>query len=135
MKNLSFLFLVSALALGVVACGNKDKDGGSSNRFSSDPYKVTTVNGYLDTNQPIALVGNTTYSISQNSYQIMAQAFQVAQQQGIQPVMVNGSQKFKARITGSLQTGYQQQGGYQQQSGYQQQGSQTLNVTQAVIYR
>ena len=49
--------------------------------------------------------------------------------------MVNGSQKFKARITGSLQTGYQQQGGYQQQSGYQQQGSQTLNVTQAVIYR
>ena len=65
----------------------------------------------------------------------MAQAFQVAQQQGIQPVMVNGSQKFKARITGSLQTGYQQQGGYQQQSGYQQPGSQTLNVTQAVIYR
>jgi hypothetical protein len=128
MKNLSFLFLVTALALVVVACGNKDKDSGLSNHFSSDPYKVSTVEGYLDTNQPVAFIGNTTYQISQNSFQIMSQAFQVAQQQGIQPVMVNGSQRFKAKITGSLQTGYQQQGGYQQ-------GSQTLNVTQAVIHR
>lgn len=131
MKNFSFLFLVVVLALGVVACGNKNSSSGPSASFSSDPYKVSTVNGYLDINQPVVQVGNITYQVSQNSYSVMNQAFSLARQQGIQPTMVNGSQKFKARITGSLagQTGYQQ---YPQQ---QQGMGNTLNVTQAVIYR
>ena len=131
MKNFSFLFLVVVLALGVVACGNKNSSSGSSSSFSSDPYKVSTVNGYLDVNQPVVQVGNITYQVSQNSYGIMNQAFSLAQQQGIQPTLVNGSQKFKAKITGSLagQTGYQQ---YPQQ---QQGMGNTLNITQAVIYR
>jgi hypothetical protein len=131
MKNFSFLFLVVVLALGVVACGNKNSSSGPSSSFSSDPYKVSTVNGYLDINQPVVQVGNITYQVSQNSYSVMNQAFSLARQQGIQPTMVNGSQKFKARITGSLasQTGYQQ---YPQQ---QQGMGNTLNITQAVIYR
>lgn len=122
MKNLSFLFLVTVLALGIVtACGKKDDGGGSASRFSSDPYRVSTLEGYLDTMQPYAYVGNVTYTISQNSYPIMAQAFNQAQQQNIQPV--NG--RFKARITGSVQATNQQ---------YQQQGSNILNVTSAVIH-
>ncbi len=131
MKNFSFLFLVVALALGVVACGNKNSSSGSSSSFSSDPYKVSTVNGYLDVNQPVVQVGNITYQVSQNSYSIMNQAFSLAQQQGIQPTMVNGSQKFKAKITGSLAT----QTGYQQYPQQQQGMGNTLNITQAVIYR
>ena len=124
MKNFTFLFLVVALALGVVACGNKNKSSGSSTSFSSDPYQVSTVDGYLDVNQPVVQVGNITYQVSQNSYTVMNQAFRLAQQQGIQPT----SQKYKAKITGSMaaQTGYQQ---------YPQQGvGNTLNITQAVIY-
>jgi hypothetical protein len=134
MKNLSFLVLTVALAIGVVSCGGKDSGGSSSSGFSSDPYKVSTVKGYLNVQQPIAVVGNQTYTISQQSYNIMSQAFQQAQQQNIQPTMVNGAQMYKANITGSVgQQGTYQQGG--QQAGYPQQGGNVLNVTQAVIYR
>ena len=138
MKNLSFLLLITVMAFGVASCGNKNKDkDSSSSTLSSDPYRVSTVNGYLDTLQPIVTVGNTTYQISQNSYQIMEQAFLRAQQTQppIQPTMVNGSYKYMARITGSLMSGYQQQAGVQ--SGYpqQQQVGNTLNVTAAEIYR
>ena len=130
MKNFIFLFLVVALALGVVACGNKNTSSGASTTFSSDPYQVSTVDGYLDMNQPVVQVGNITYQVSQNSYTVMNQAFRLAQQQGIQPTLVNGSQKYKAKITGSMaaQTGYQQNP--QQQQGV----GNTLNITQAVIY-
>jgi len=129
MKNISFLVLTVALAIGVVSCGGKDNSsGGSSSGFSTDPYKVSTVKGYLHTKQPIAKVGNQTYQISQQSYNIMSQAFQQAQQQNIQPVMIDGVQMFRANITGSV-------GGNQQYQSGSQQGGNVLNVTQAVIYR
>ena len=130
MKNFIFLFLVVALALGVVACGNKNTSSGASTTFSSDPYQVSTVDGYLDMNQPVVQVGNITYQVSQNSYTVMNQAFRLAQQQGIQPTLVNGSQKYKAKITGSLAS----QAGYQQSPQQQQGVGNTLNITQAVIY-
>lgn len=131
MKNLSFLVLTVVLAIGVVSCGGKDSGESSNSGFSTDPYKVSTVKGYLHTQQPIAKVGSQTYTVSQQSYNIMSQAFQLAQQQNIQPTLVDGVQMFKANITGSLsqpQTGYQQ-------TGYSQQIRSVLNVTQAVIYR
>jgi hypothetical protein len=136
MKNLGFLFLVTALALGVVACGNKDKSSGSATSFSSDPYKVSTVVGYLDVSQPIVVVGNVTYQLSQNSYAVVNQALNLAHQQGIQPVMINGVQKLKANITGSLVTQNQQypQQQYPQQYPQQNTGN-ILNVTQAVVIR
>lgn len=138
MKNLGFLFLVTALALGVVACGNKDKSSSSSasgQPFTASPYGVPatiqTRVGYLDVSQPIVVVGNVTYQLSQNSYAVVNQAMNLAHQQGIQPVMINGVQKLKANITGSLQTQNQQ---YPQQ--YPQQGTgNILNVTQAVVIR
>ena len=129
MKNLGFLFLVAVLSLGVVSCGNKDKGSSSTNRFSSDPYRASTVEGYLDASQPFAYVGNDTYTISQNSFQAIGQAFQQAQQQGIQPV--NG--RFKARITGSVQATNQQQQ-YPQNPQYPQQTGNVLNVTSAVVH-
>lgn len=130
MKNLSFLVLTVVLAIGVVSCGGKKDSGSSNSGFSTDPYKVSTVKGYLHTQQPIAKVGNQTYTISQQSYNIMSQAFQQAQQQNIQPTMVDGVQMFKANITGSVGQQQTQQGG-----SYPQQGGNVLNVTQAVIYR
>ena len=133
MKNLSFLVLTVVLAIGVISCGNKDSNSsGSTSTFATDGYTVSTVQGYLNVQQPIAVVGNQTYTISQQSYNITSQAFQLAYQQNIQPTMINGAQMFKANITGSL--GSQQTTGYQQ-GGYPQQGGNVLNVTQAVIYR
>ena len=126
MKNFIFLFLVVALALGVVACGNKNTSSGASTTLSSDPFQVSTFDGLLDVNQPVVQVGNTTYQVSQNSYTVMNQAFRLAQQQGIQPT----SQKYKAKITGSVAA----QAGYQQNPQQQQGVGNTLNITQAVIY-
>jgi len=142
MKNLGFLFLVSALALTLVACGNKD--GGNNSGSSSNPFsvgangvpKIETRSGYLDVSQPIAQVGNVRYQIPQTSYQVIGLAFQRAQavQPPIQPVLINGVYKYKAKITGSIAPQYgMQQGGIQ--SGVQQSYGSILNITQAVIVR
>lgn len=134
MRNLSFLLFITVLALGVVSCGNKDKDSSATTRLSSDPYRPSTVEGYLDVVQPTALIANVTYQISQNSFPVMNQAWSTAQQQGVQPVMINGSQKFKARITGSIQTATQQTQPNQPNQQYPQQSGNILNVTQVVIH-
>jgi len=139
--------MVSVFDLGLVGCGNKDSSS-SSNSISRDPYKVSSFEAQLDAQTGSVQVGTTHYTVSQQSIQVMMQAFQQAQMQGIQPTAVNGSYKFKVRITGYLTGGQQQyqQGGYQQpyQQGYQQSGYQTgynqpysneLVVTQAVIHR
>lgn len=138
MKNISF-FVFTVMTFFLVACGNDKKEGSSNNTFSTNPYQVSTVEGLINIQQPIIEVGSTSYQVSQQSYQVINQAVHMAQQQGIQPVLVNGVQKYRAKITGSLgstgtyQGGYYQQGGYQ--SGYQQNVGNTLNVTQAVIHR
>ena len=129
MKNFIFLFLVVALALGVVACGNKNTSSGASTSFSSDPYQVSTVDGLVNIDNYSIMVGNTTYQSSQQSIQVLVNAVRLASQQGIP---LNNARQLKAKITGSQQA--QQQGGYTQQ--YPQQGvGITLNITQAVVYR
>jgi hypothetical protein len=136
MKNVLFL-TITALFL-FVACGKDEESGKSNSRFSTDPYKVSTVEGYVSRQQPIFEVSNQTYTLSQASYQIMTQAFQLADQQGIQPQVINGQQKYRARITGSLGTmNYpMQQNSYQYPNQqYNQMGANTLNVQSAVIIR
>jgi hypothetical protein len=129
MKNFIFLFLVVALALGVVACGNKNTSSGASTSFSSDPYQVSTVDGLVNVDNYSIIVGNTTYQSSQQSIQVLVNAVRLASQQGIP---LNNARQLKAKITGSQQA--QQQVGYTQQ--YPQQGvGNTLNITQAVVYR
>ena len=131
MKNFIFLFLVVALALGVVACGNKNTSSGSSSStsFSSDPYQVSTVDGLVNVDNYSIMVGNTTYQPSQQSIQVLVNAVRLASQQGIP---LNDARQLKAKITGSQQA--QQQVGYTQQNPQQGVGN-TLNITQAVIYR
>jgi hypothetical protein len=128
MKNLGFLFLVTALALGVVACGNKDKSSGSASSFSSDPYKVSTIDTLVNVDNYAIQVGNTTFQPSQQSMQVLVQAIILASQQNIP---LNSSRQLKTRITGSLVTQNQQ---YQQQYPQQSSGN-ILNVTQAVVIR
>lgn len=133
MKNLSFLVIVAALALGVVACGNKDKNSGSSNQiFSSDPYKVSTVRGYVVPQGRLFIVGVTTYNISPQSDTEMQRAFSLVQ--GVQPKLIpnNGQSGFLADLTGSVvSNGIQGSIPQQTQQGY---GS-TINVSHAVIHR
>jgi hypothetical protein len=136
MKNILFL-TITALFL-FVACGKDEESGKSNQRFSSDPYKVSTVEGYVSRQQPIFEVSNQTYTLSQSSYQIMTQAFQQADRDGIQPQIINGAQKYRARITGSLGTmNYPvQQNNYQYPNQqFNQNNINTLNVQSAVIIR
>ena len=131
------LVLTSVLSLLITACGGKDNSSGSSSSsFSVDPNRTSTVTGYLSQQQPTFEVGATTYQLAQGSYPIINSAFQAAQQQGIQPVLINGAYKYRARITGSMLTQYTQQGYPQpQQQPQPQYNTGTLNVVQAVIIR
>lgn len=139
------------LLLGLIACGKNNESTGNQT-FSSDPYKVTTMEALINVQTGNVEVGGQTYSVTQNSFSVMSQAFQQAQLQGIVPLQVNGVYKYRARITGSLASGYSQygypqggtvQGGYVQvQIGnynqgnmYPQTGLQQLNVSQAIIHR
>lgn len=115
MKNLSFLFLLIVLSLGVVSCGNKDKD--SKAGLSSDPYRIQTTVGYIDfavQNGRLFQVGNTSYQIvDQNN--AMAQAYNTAQNNGI---IVQNISRYKATISGYFSNGQvvnQQQGSPNQQ--------------------
>ena len=148
MKNLSFLVLTVALAIGVVSCGGKDNKSGDSGSFSTDPYKVTTVKGLVNVDNYQIRVGSQTYQPDSQSMQIVANA--VIEASRLQ-IPLNSARQLKINVTGSLsqagypQGGYQQggmQGGFQQ-GGYQQggmqggypQGGNTLNIQQAVVYR
>ncbi len=135
MKNVLFLTLTTLFFF--VACGKDEKSGNKSTRFSTDPYKVSTVEGYVSRQQPIFEVSNQSYTLSQSSYQVMDQAFQLADQQQIKPQIINGQQKYRARITGSLGTlNYPMQQNYQYPNQqYNQIGANMLNVQSAVIIR
>ncbi len=133
MRTLNF-FTIALLSLGLGACGGKENSTGTST-FSADPYKVTTVSGYVPTQQPVFEAGGKVYQLSQQSYQIMSSAFQVAQQQGIQPTLIGGVYKYKARVTGSLAPSSNQPYMPQPGQAYSTSTSTTLNVTQAVITR
>jgi hypothetical protein len=116
------LFLLNILTLLLlVSCGDRNNTGNEAQGFSSDPYRVSTMNGLIDINQPIAEVGGQTYQISQQSFPVVNMALHQGFQQGIQPV----NNKFKAKITGSVMNN--------QMNGMQQQ--QVLNITQAQVYR
>lgn len=135
MKNISFLVFV-VMTFFLVACGNEKKES-STQRFSSS---YSSAEALINAQQPLIEVGGTTYQISQQSYQVINQAVYMAQQQGIQPVMLNGASKYRANVTAALEVSGAYQGGYNQQSGYQggyQQptASNILNITQAVIHR
>jgi hypothetical protein len=133
MKIWSLLFLVG-LSFSMTSCGNKNQSSGVGS--SVDPYKVSTFEALINTQNGNVEIGTSIYVVSQQSYSAMGMAFQQAQAQGIMPMLHQGVYKYRAKITGSIGSIYQQnnQGGYQ--SGYNQpMGANTLNVTQVVIHR
>lgn len=112
-----------------IACGKDNKSSGGGNGLSSNPYKQSTVTGYLWGDGRIT-VGSTTYQMMSNTLSNQ-QLNQQLMSSGIQPTYVNGVARFKARITGSIYNPCQQQ--YYQNTGYNQQpyygGTQCNNQT------
>lgn len=134
MKNFTFLAL-TALTLTLVACGNKD-GGSSGNKYSSsNPYKVYNDTGWLDAAQPRVKIDSKYYTISQQSYQVVNQAFYAAQQASIQSRNVDGSNMFKAKLSFTVGQSYQQTGYYQpQQQGQLLSGTTNfINISSAQI--
>ena len=125
---LSFMILMILTS----SCGKNNSDNSSNRGFSTDPYRVSTFDGFVHAQSGMIEVSGGTYIVTQQSFQVMSMAFQQAQSQGIQPINVNGVFKFRARITGSLIS--QNYGGYYPQSGYQP-GLQQLNISQMIIIR
>ena len=114
------------------SCGKNNTESSSNRGLSTDPYRVSTFDGFVHAQSGMVEVSGGTYIVTQQSYQIMSMAFQQAMQQGIQPINVNGVLKFRARMTGSLMS--QNYGGYYPQSGYQP-GLQQLSLSQMIILR
>lgn len=126
------LIALTIMAISFTSCGGKD-GGSKSSAFSS---AISTQSGYYNTQTQALEVGNQTYPPNQAYAQIMNQAIQQAQAQGIQPILVNGVYKFRAQITGSVYgvgTGYNQN--YPYNSSYGQYGQQQLQLTSVVFVR
>lgn len=75
MKNFSFVVLI-AMALTLVACGNKNESGGSSkNSVDTNSFSSQTVNGYIDHANPLVfIVGGSSYRII-DQYNMMTKAY------------------------------------------------------------
>jgi hypothetical protein len=125
---LGFMILMALTS----SCGKNNSENSSNRGPSTDPYRVSTFDGFVHAHSGMVEVSGGTYIVSQQSFQVMSMALQQAMAQGIQPINVNGVFKFRARITGSLIS--QNYGGYYPQSGYQP-GLQQLNITQMIIIR
>jgi len=103
--TLSLLFLMTLI---VASCGNNNQ---SNNGSSLNGYGTQT--GYYDLSTQVIQVGATTYPPSQQYAILVNQALQQAQMRNVQPVMINGSRKLRARVTfQNPNTGYSN--GYQQ---------------------
>ena len=138
MKTITFFALI-IMTFTFVSCGGKDS-GGKGNGQNISQYQAGqpyTKDGYYDIRTQSLEIDGMTYPPSQAYMQVMTVAIQQAQAQQIQPIVVNGAQKFRARISG-VGTGYVNQGygtvGYQQGNQLQY-GQQTLNLTSVQFYR
>jgi hypothetical protein len=124
MKKWSLLFLIG-LILSMISCGNKNQSSGSGS--SNNPYKVSTFEALINTQNGNVEIGSSVYIVSQQSYPVMSMAFQQAQNQGIMPMLYQGAYKYRAKITGSI--------GNTNQQYNQPMGSNIITVNQAVIHR
>jgi major membrane immunogen (membrane-anchored lipoprotein) len=116
MKLTTFITLIIMTFL-IVSCGDKDKSKSNSGVFGST---LTTQEGFYNLQNQNIEVGQATYPPSQQYAQVMNQALQQAQMNRVQPVNVNGVQKYRARITASANTYQPVNGGYN--PGQYQQG-------------
>lgn len=136
MKFISLIAL-TLMAFAITSCGGKDGGGGGSKSISQlQAGQAFTKNGYYNTQTQALEIDNVTYPPSQAYAMVMNQAIQQAQAQNIQPVLVNGVYKFRAKISGvgtGAMTGYNQNYPYNQ--SYNPYGQQQLQLTSVQFYR
>ena len=138
-----FAFLIMTFAM--VSCGGDDKDKSSSNKgFSVN--KLSTQNGYLNTQNNSLEIGNQIYPQNPAYAPVINAAFQQSQMRNppVQKVMHNGVYKYRVKVTAQLMNYNQQpytspypQGGMQggMQGGYTPGMTQgTLQIQQIVFY-
>lgn len=108
MKIFSALFLITMLSL--VSCGGKSGGGGGSTSgvFSN---AVTTQEGYLDLNSQNLEFGGQIYTPQivtqyQQNRQTILNAYNLARSRGVQPILINGSYKYRARMAAQLTNPY-----------------------------
>lgn len=134
MKNLGILFLL-LLAMTTVSCGKKNESGSSNSTFSSDPYKVSTVEGFVNPNgYPIFQTGTGSnaryYAPTQQSVQVVGSAIQLAASQRIP---LNSLGMLRATVSGSLAGMLQPQQQPINQQGLSPQNPIPLTVVSMVI--
>ncbi len=127
MKLTSFIALMMMTFL-IVSCGDKEKSKSNSGVFGS---ALSTQEGFYNIQTQTIEVGGMTYPPSQQYAMVMNQALQQAQMQGVQPVNINGVQKYRARITAMANNYQPVNGGYN--AGYNQTGGYNPAVTQGTL--
>lgn len=136
MKNFSFVVLI-AMALTLVACGNKNSSGGSGGSLSMD--KFSTGSYWVNESTGAIEYGSAVYQpADQPSIMILSNAIELAKRNGLRSTMINGAYKWKFRMTAKIynpySNGYGQQ--YPQQPQYPNQGtSNLLQVQSAEVVR
>jgi opacity protein-like surface antigen len=115
MKSTSLIALL-LMSLAFVSCGNDNSS--SKNGVYGSGYGAggTTQIGYYDLNSQVIQVGQQTIPPSQQYSMIVNQALQNAQLRNVRPVMINGVQKLRARVT--FQNPYSNGYGTGYNSGY-----------------
>jgi hypothetical protein len=135
--KLTSLFCLFLVMLTFASCGGKSGGGSGSGVFTS---ALTTQEGYYDLRTMYLEVGGQSIPPSTQYQQVMMQAIQQAQYSNVQPVMINGSSKYRARVTAQLSNGYNNYNtGYNNynpgyvNAGYNQTAG-TLNITSVLFY-
>jgi hypothetical protein len=137
MKKISLLALI-LMTVALTGCGGKDGGSkGSSSINSLQAGQPFTKDGYYNTQTQALEMDGITYPPSQQYAQAMNAAIQQAQQQQVQPILVNGVYKFKARISGvSNGTGVAYNTGYNPyNTSYNQYNQATFSLTSVQFYR
>lgn len=115
----------------IVSCGGKEKSKSNSGAFGNT---LTTQEGFYNLQTQSIEVGTMVYPPNQQYATVMNQALQQAQMNRVQPVNINGAQKYRARIT-AMAANYQQPNtGYQQPNpGYNQPAPYNPGMTQSTL--
>lgn len=97
MKFVTIALVIMSFTL--VSCGGDDKDkSSSSSRFTSN---LSTQTGYYNLSSQNLEIDGQMYSIQQY-YQAIQPALQDAQMRNVQPKLVNGVYKLRAKVTARL---------------------------------
>lgn len=101
MALLAFILVTSCADKNGNQSGSGSGSAPTNNSFSSTPGQATLVDGFILPSSGQIEAGGTMFYVSdQQSASIIQNALNQARQQSIQPLSINGVNKFRARITG-----------------------------------